>query len=126
MLLIEAHHFFLNLLPARVGCFKLLVLILQSTHLRLDFLHFQHRHLLLQPQRKEDNIQCDGQQDDRPSEIADVAVDPEETENQRPRNEFEPPVVDDVRQLGIRFTQPVPLFGSDVNTNRADLGHRRT
>src|SRR5438445_10089585 len=123
MLFVETHHILLNLFTARIRRFKLLVLILEPSHLRLDLLNLQHRNLLFQPQRKQDDIECDSQEDDCPTEISDVAMNPQEAENEWPGNEFEISVIDDRSQLRIRLTEPIPLFGSDVNPNRFSFGN---
>src|SRR6059036_3662968 len=94
MLLVEPHHLLLKIGATRIGGFEFLVLVLQSPHLRLDFLHLLHGNLLFEAQREEQEIDGECQDNDGPTEVADVTMNEQQAKQQRTRDKFKPTVAD--------------------------------
>ena len=86
--LVEGHHLLVELLPVVAEA------LAQLHHFRLQRLHLAHRAVGLVGQREEDQLDPDGERQDRQAEIAEHALEPGERVEERLGEEVEPAEID--------------------------------
>ncbi len=107
--LVEGHRFLAE------PCLVVLVFLAQGDHLRLELLHLLHRLVALVSQGPEDQLDQDGQDDDRDPVIVDVAVEELEDDEQRDGQPLEPVAeIDGVFQADVLGLEDGVILRSQI------------
>jgi hypothetical protein len=106
-----------GLLALGVGDFVLRVAILDRLQLGLQGLHLPHRHQAFVSQRKDHEVDDDGEKNDRPPVVPDECVHPFQRREQRDREKSEHTVGDRAHELLVHRAQHIELLRPDEETH---------